>query len=240
MLHPVVDGAFGDDRIVRWRDVAAWSGVALGSNTQFPTIALPQDAPESELPWSGSSPKEGALAGTDIAALADILAAETTTPDRCWFCLWEGYGSGSRRGLAAPGQPLQLYPDPIPPQVRRGPRVSMPVRDYFLLTGPIDSVTRSTVLADDGQTPNLSWPEDRAWCVASEIDLPWTYVAGSKELAGRLPSNVRIEALPAEPTDSPHPRMEEWIQLLVEDAPTNYWLTVRLKSSPPKGRSLPT
>jgi hypothetical protein len=121
MLHPVVDGAFGDDRIVRWRDVAAWSGVALGSNTQPPTIALPQDAPESELPWSGSSPKEGALAGTDIAALADILAAETTTPDRCWFCLWEGNGSGSRRGLAAPGQPLQLYPDPIPPQVRRGP-----------------------------------------------------------------------------------------------------------------------
>jgi hypothetical protein len=26
--------------------------------------------------------------------------------------------------------------------------------------------------------PNPWWPEDRAWCVATEIDLPYTYVGG--------------------------------------------------------------
>jgi hypothetical protein len=32
------------------------------------------------------------------------------------------------------------------------------------------------------QGPNLWWPVDRAWCVASEIDLPWTFVGGSTKL----------------------------------------------------------
>jgi hypothetical protein len=218
VLHPVVDRGVGDDRIVRWRDVAGWSGVALDPGTPFHAIAMPQDPPESELPWSGRSPKKGALAAADVTVLAEILALETTTPDRCWFCLWEGYGWGNRAGLSPPGRPPQRYPDPVPPRVRRGPRVTTPGREYFLLTGPITSVAWSTRLADDGQTPNLWWPEDRAWCVASEIDLPWTYVGGSKEMARGLLSDDRIEALPAEPTDNPYPWVEPWIQLLVEDA----------------------
>ena len=47
------------------------------------------------------------------------------------------------------------------------------------------------------QTPNLWWPEDRAWCVATEIDLAWTYVGGSSELAATLLGDRRLEALAA-------------------------------------------
>src|SRR4051794_4772473 len=42
------------------------------------------------------------------------------------------------------------------------------------------------------------WPEDRAWVVASDIDLPSTYVAGSAELAERLMGDGRLEALRVE------------------------------------------
>ena len=43
------------------------------------------------------------------------------------------------------------------------------------------------------QSPNLFWPRDRAWCVASEIDLFCTLVAGSNALAEKLIANPRLE-----------------------------------------------
>lgn len=32
----------------------------------------------------------------------------------------------------------------------------------------------------DPLTPSLWWPDDRTWCVATEIDFRWTYVGGSQ------------------------------------------------------------
>jgi hypothetical protein len=43
------------------------------------------------------------------------------------------------------------------------------------------------------QSPNLFWPQDHAWCVASEIDLLCTLVAGSNELAESLIADPRLE-----------------------------------------------
>lgn len=48
---------------------------------------------------------------------------------------------------------------------------------------------------------NLFWPGDRAWCVATEIDLDSTYVGGSVELIADLLADPRLEAFPAEVTD---------------------------------------
>jgi hypothetical protein len=43
------------------------------------------------------------------------------------------------------------------------------------------------------QSPNLFWPQDHAWCVASEIDLFCTLVAGSNEMAESVIANPRLE-----------------------------------------------
>jgi hypothetical protein len=32
------------------------------------------------------------------------------------------------------------------------------------------------------EVAQASWPDDRAWCVAAEIDLAWTYVGASVTL----------------------------------------------------------
>jgi hypothetical protein len=61
------------------------------------------------------------------------------------------------------------------------------------------------------QTPNLWWSHDRSWCVASEIDLPWTYVGGSKGLIGRVLSHPELEALPALPDDPNTLRAPAWL-----------------------------
>ena len=44
------------------------------------------------------------------------------------------------------------------------------------------------------QLPNLFWPADHAWCVASDIDLLCTLVAGSSGLAEDLMVEPRLEA----------------------------------------------
>ena len=45
VLHPVQTTGSGD-RLVRWADVAAWSGMPLRPDAQFHSIALPPLAPD--------------------------------------------------------------------------------------------------------------------------------------------------------------------------------------------------
>ena len=46
-------------------------------------------------------------------------------------------------------------------------------------------------------SPNIWWPEDRAWCVATDIDLCYTYIGGSRECIEAILSTPDLEALPA-------------------------------------------
>jgi hypothetical protein len=70
-------------------------------------------------------------------------------------------------------------------------RVNLPGRDYLLFKG---SVAEARGWQDG---PNLWWPDDQAWCVASEIDLPCTYVGGASELIEQILQHPALEALPA-------------------------------------------
>jgi hypothetical protein len=89
--------------------------------------------------------------------------------------------------------------------------------DYLLYAGPVKAVAAVAPMPDMDQTPCLWWPDDRAWCVASDIDLPWTYLGGPAGLIERILDDGRIEALPAEPGD-PLTRVEEWVTTWVDEA----------------------
>ena len=54
----------------------------------------------------------------------------------------------------------------------------------------------STLDLDDGALdgPNLLWPADRAWVVASEIDLTWTYLGGSRAIVDAVVGDRRVTA----------------------------------------------
>jgi hypothetical protein len=124
-------------------------------------------------PEVGSLPRE--LAGP----LAVTLARHTAIPDMCWFAVWYGWG-----GLRE--------------EVRAAPMFRLPNREYHLLTGPVDAVT-ANVEGPFEQTPNLWWPEDHAWCVATEIDLNTTYIGCSDACRDRILALPEIEALPIDP-----------------------------------------
>lgn len=203
LLHPLRGGPLGSGIVVRWSEVAAWSGRPLDRDSQFHAIALSRDGSEQLPPWHPATPGQGRLDAADAVALIDVLGRHTSTPDRCWFCLWDGYGWGDTAARA----------DPVPAEVRAGPRVHLPWRDYFLYSGPIEAAL--ACVDSEGQTPNLFWPDDRAWCVASEVDLSSTYVGGSRRLADEVVEDRRIEALAVEPTDSSF-RVAPWVVELVD------------------------
>jgi hypothetical protein len=84
-------------------------------------------------------------------------------------------------------------------------RVRLPGRDYLLFAGSLAAASELGWADPYGfffpQSPNLFWPHDHAWCVASEIDLFCTLVAGSNELAEALVGDPRIEAWRVQPAD---------------------------------------
>ena len=215
ILHPAEEPAI-TGRLVRWREVSAWSGVVLRPDAQFHTIALPIERPATPAPWRGQGPREGRLYLPDADALAQVLRGFTTTPEECFFGLWGGYHFGGVPLVSQGSAPAAPFPDPIPTAVRQGPLVRLPVREYLLYSGPVEAIS-ATAEIGHGQTANLAWPADHAWCVASEIDLAWTYVGGSKALIEQVLVDEHLEALRAEPTD-PFARTEPFVAELGERA----------------------
>lgn len=160
-------GAGQDLRKLRWADLALEAGVVLGPVTQREEL-------ESCAARHGAQPpRTGTLEPGELEALVDVLARFTATPESCWFGVWEGYAGT------------------VPP----GPRVEIPGRSLGLYAGPIEA---AAALAEfpTCQSPNLWWPEDRTWCVASEIDFCSTYLGGSPALVERLLGDERLEAIP--------------------------------------------
>lgn len=73
------------------------------------------------------------------------------------------------------------------------PRFEHPERSYLLAKGPLSSICklRRPPLSI---TPSLVWPDDRAWCVATETDFDSTLVGCSEECAGAVVADERPEA----------------------------------------------
>jgi len=205
IFHPA-SRLVGTEQVeMRWSDVAEWSGRTVHPEMQFHTIAVPVPGRETRLQAWSQEPWLGAPSQGQLKALTGLLARHTSNPDRCWFCVWEGYGSfhpNSRRELRAYSGSLRRIrywwwrvrlrmPKPKP-RVPTWKAVRLPQRDYILFKGPL------SLVLGQREGPNLWWPDDRSWCVASEIDFPYTYVGGSKRLIDEILADPAIEALPAE------------------------------------------
>jgi hypothetical protein len=210
VLHPALAAG---DRPVTWAQVAAWSGRVVHPRVQFGALAAAVPGMGGgAAPWE-VSPEPGSMPPDTLARLCEVLAAHTGAAGRCWFCVWDGYGptSGphasvsfsaeddSLAGSAEP-EPEVILPPEFPPDVINGPRVRLPERSYLLLEGPLDAAGE-VAMGIFPQSPNLFWPDDRAWCVATEIDLDSSYLGGSAALVRDLLADGRLEAVPASVAD---------------------------------------
>lgn len=217
VLHPVVAsrpgaGADATWEALRWADVAAVTGRAVHPLVQWHRL-IGYEGPE---PWSPTSalwplggPPEGHLALPQLEALCRALAPHTTTPDRCLIAMWEGWGAlngGSIRVTVVDGRTTSTEPVPraFTDAEWAAPRFRLPDRDYVLIAGPLDAVpdvARGT-LDDHGQSPALVWPEDRAWCVSTEVDVDSTVVGGSRSAIDAVLADPALEAFEVRPGDS--------------------------------------
>jgi hypothetical protein len=127
------------------------------------------------------APFVGSLPRQQGAPLATALARHTATPNRCWFAVWIGYGD------------LDEWVGEAPPMFMR------PSSEYYLLTGPCAAVTELDPTSFVGRSPNIWWPEDRAWCVATEVDFSTTYIGCDESCRDDLLSLPEIEALAIDP-----------------------------------------
>jgi hypothetical protein len=184
VLHPPVRYDGDDDVEVSWAAVAEHNGTVAHPLMQWPTITgswdyLGQDD-QPEL-WN-DSPAEGHLPTAVARRLIRVLARHTTTPTDCFFGLWEG------GGVVAVSTPT--------------PTLALPHRSFWLVRGPIGLAEAN--LADEPyeQSAHLWWPADRAWCVATDIDLMSTYVGGSAACIADLLVTDGVQAVPASVGDS--------------------------------------
>jgi hypothetical protein len=82
-----------------------------------------------------------------------------------------------------------------------GPRLHVAGRDHLLFVGPLADAGKWGAasfghgIPRDINSPNLLWPADHAWCVATDIDTAWTGVGGSAALADDLLAEARLEVV---------------------------------------------
>jgi hypothetical protein len=98
-------------------------------------------------------------------------------------------GVARRRGHAA-GEAIRDALDELPAFETFS--LGSPFRRYVLMLGPVDA---AAVLRDPGepksfQRPDLWWPHDRRWFVATDTDFWSLYVGGDETLIDELASSV--------------------------------------------------
>jgi hypothetical protein len=198
ILHPAFDDK---SEHVPWRAIAEARGCELQSLTQWE---------ELDPSFSGSSPPapgEGSLAAEQLTALLPLLGRATATSDDCWFAIWHGYGDfapqPSSSVMFASTDPnfTPLPPDPPPRiDVSELPTLRTPNREYYAFRGALHQVFEAQRAGRwspawvPGDGPNLWWPNDRAWFVASEIDLSSTYVGGTHVVIDDILDEPLLEA----------------------------------------------
>jgi hypothetical protein len=154
---------------VRWTDLAMENGRTVHALMERETIT-----------WSPAGENTGhrcsrRMSREQVEALTPILATHSISTEGR-FLLWEGFGD--------------LNDSVFNPKV---PKVNHPMRSYYLLRGPFDSYSQFS------QDPSYWWPDDRAWCLCTDTDFEWSYLAGSRECIDEVLAVPLMDAVETKP-----------------------------------------
>ena len=177
--------------------------------------------------WTGGDPDEGRLDPPQLAALAAVLQG-FTDPDAVTAAFWNGSswegsvaltlwvrGRWNPRAAWEEHRLRRVSATPteadIDPAVLHGPLLVLPNREHLLLAGSLADVAAlatGTATADvdpfrpGTRSPWLLWPDDHAWCVATEVDLDSTLVGGPRALVDAVLADETLEAFEVDVDDS--------------------------------------
>ncbi|MDT5233617.1 MAG: hypothetical protein QOI39_4117 [Mycobacterium sp.] len=177
VFHPARYGG----ELVSWTQIACANGKIVHPQMQFARLIGYISRYSSEYTPSqpgvfDEPPAVGTLPADAAASLAATLARHTTIAARCWFGVWNGWGD------------LDLHQ-----AFHDRPTFQLPGRKYHLAHGPLPAAQSVGFPAAHNVSCNLWWPDDHAWCVATEIDLDSTYVGASEACIEELLANSELE-----------------------------------------------
>ncbi|MGA3564435.1 hypothetical protein [Melissospora conviva] len=138
---------------------------------------------ESDVELSGDHPSEM----TQTRRVLRRLAEFTSTPQECYFCVWDGYSD-----------------IPLPSRVLRGPMVETPHRRYALLRGALNDIDAWEAELGGGQPimpPAFVWPADHRWCFARDVDPHWAGIGAEQAAVDALVADGGLDVVPACPTE---------------------------------------
>jgi hypothetical protein len=185
LFHPAYRMSGDVDIPVPWSRIASLAGIELEGDTAWQDIVR-QESERANPVWS-DLPRQGTFLSGQTKPLIEILTRHTQTPGDCQFAIWDGYG-----GLDYDGRWPGAH------------RLELPGRGYVVLRGPVEAASFSFDDLPIWQSPNLWWPRDRSWFVATEIDYSWSYVGGSRECIQQLLGSGDLETIRVR-SDDPAP-----------------------------------
>lgn len=77
----------------------------------------------------------------------------------------------------------------LPVGIMKSERFKLPNREYLLMRGPLSEARKIGWVFSESfqsQSPNLLWPSDRGWILATEIDFNVTLIGGSESLVAAI------------------------------------------------------
>ncbi len=122
------------------------------------------------------------LADEQLDALLPILTRHTTSA-HSWFLLWYGFGGRQRARIPAAAQGEASHAGVLPAERGLAAYGNLP------------------------HNPNYWWPDDRAWCLCTDTDFHWAYVAGSATCIREV---LSVPELDAYETNLHNPARREW------------------------------
>jgi hypothetical protein len=198
IFHPASDEEGNE---VTWAEVARRLGTTAHREMQWHAIVGSYDSSNMrDSRWPGGRPALSELPAEKLDVLCAILADHTETPQSVFFGM-----STIRSGVSDEWSTL--------------PKHEQTSREWVILKGALSAVDQialssrhgfSFVVYPKGQAPppdhvpperfhreepNLIWPGDRAWFVASEVDFDSTLVGGSRGLIDALIAAPELEVL---------------------------------------------
>lgn len=210
ILHPASSPAGSRS----WATVAAATG-----RTMHPLVQWEQISSGEYTTGRWHAPRAGEPPIEVLVRLSSTVRAFTSTPTRCFFAIWDGWGQLHSRSLVVlrsaasrlrprskkESTSVEAFVAERENEIRSYPRFEFEPgtgREYLLGTGPLDALLE---IADDrshvrpGVPVSMWWPGDHAWFAASEIDLDSTLVGGSIKLRSALLADDHLEAFEVPP-----------------------------------------
>ena len=150
---------------------------------------IPDPTGPGQLETDADIPADHPLWASQARRALNVLADFTETPDKCFFCIWEGIAG-----------------DVLSPTELQGPLITVPHRRYVLFAGHV----RDYIEADDGPfdgesgpVPAFVWPADRRWCFASDVDTHWAGIGADRVAIEKLLDTPGLDVVQAMPNERP-------------------------------------